>query len=210
MGQDCDDRLQRFHSGCGASRQVQQQSLTPHPAYAPAECGKGCLAGAFGAHSLGQALNHPVADRQRGFRRHVTCSNASAARGGHETCKLTALNQTGCDGIFFVGQDRGVDHLETSRFQLPDNGRPGKVLALTRGRRVADSEYRSAFQGMRIQWGRLSLQASNTFSSVSRFDSSSSRSPSNSMPCVDCVMVCSPLLPAKSISKLPEVHVSTL
>src|SRR5947209_3024822 len=54
------------------------------------------------------------------------------------------------------------------------------------------------------------LHASSTFSSASRLASSSILRPSISRPCVERVVVCSELLPLKSISKRPSVQLSTL
>src|SRR5690349_6487730 len=58
--------------------------------------------------------------------------------------------------------------------------------------------------------GGRGLHASSTFSSAPRLASSSRRKPSISSPCVERVVLCSLLLPEKSISNCPSVHVKTL
>lgn len=200
VGQYLQYSLKRLNCSFWAARQIQNQAFSSNAADASAQCSQRSLSRAGSTHFLRNSLNHALHDRASGFRRNVSSGNTGASHSDHQVRLKAAIGKLLLDLLLFVREYRCPAYLESGRRQLRYNGWAGKVYTLSLKRRIADGE----------NGGGIHSQASRTFSSSPRLDSSRRRRPSINRPWVVRLTVCSRLRPSKLISKLPAVHSNTL
>ncbi len=81
VGQQINDRVERFRRAAWAAWQVQDENLSPDAADSTAQRGQWSFLGTFITHTLGNAFQEAAADRSSGFGRDVTFGDTGSAGG---------------------------------------------------------------------------------------------------------------------------------
>src|ERR1700734_896531 len=125
VGNQLDDRLQRFDRARRTARQIQNQRLAAHAAYAAAQGGVGSLLDSFGAHAFGYAFDELVANGDGGIGRHIAWSDSSSSGRDDQAYLLLQGDQQilNFDGV--VGNALTLYNVKSGFLQQLGEGRAG-------------------------------------------------------------------------------------
>ncbi len=142
--QDVQHGAQRLRCASRTARQIEDERASADAAQAAAQHGEWRLGRAFGAHSLGNAVDQLGADGAGGFRRYVARGNASAARSDDQLRLPAQADERRLDGCLLIRNDFLVRDFKSVLAQQPDGRRAGDIGALAACGRITDGQYGSS------------------------------------------------------------------
>lgn len=140
MGQNRQGSAQGTDRAFGTAGEVENDGRAAGSAEAAAEDGERRVTAAFGAHQLGNALEHPVADGRGSFRGDVAGADAGTAGGHYQAGRAGGGPNRVLDGDLFVWNYNRLSGFESGSAQFSCHGRPGDVLPRSTGTGVAHGD----------------------------------------------------------------------
>lgn len=128
VGQNGQDSTEGADGSGGAAGEVQDQAGSQSAAEGAAQNGQRCLATAFGAHQLRNAVEQAFADSAGGLGSDVAAADAGASGGHDEADGGSGLAQCVLNGCWLVWYDDAQRHRKSVCFERAGDSGTGQVL----------------------------------------------------------------------------------